>query len=285
MFSKVLQRSVIGGVCLFGSVAFAADGPDKSAYHLFNPTPREMMRDLSTDRPDKTESAYTVDAGHFQIEADLFSFTHNRDNSSDTTTKVSNFSVMNLKAGLTNDMDLQLMLSPYRKVEENAAGVTSNKEGFAETVLRLKWNVFGNEGTGNAMALMPFLKLPTASNNLNNNQYEGGLIIPFAVEMPHDLGLGIMFQANRMKNANDDQFHTKLISSITMSSAIVGSLGGYAELYSESSAEPGASWIATGDLGLTYGLTPNLQLDLGANIGLTDAADDINGFLGFAARF
>jgi hypothetical protein len=29
---------------------------------------------MSTDRPDKTESAYTVDAGHFQFEADLVSF-------------------------------------------------------------------------------------------------------------------------------------------------------------------------------------------------------------------
>ena len=26
---------------------------DKSGYHLFNPTPREYMREMSTDRPDK----------------------------------------------------------------------------------------------------------------------------------------------------------------------------------------------------------------------------------------
>ena len=32
------------------------------------------MREMSTDRPDKTESPYTVDAGHFQIEWDLFNF-------------------------------------------------------------------------------------------------------------------------------------------------------------------------------------------------------------------
>lgn len=28
------------------------------------------MRDFETDRPDVTESAYTVDAGHFQLETD-----------------------------------------------------------------------------------------------------------------------------------------------------------------------------------------------------------------------
>ena len=36
---------------------------DKSSYSLFNPTPDSALRDMATDRPDKTESPYTVDAG------------------------------------------------------------------------------------------------------------------------------------------------------------------------------------------------------------------------------
>src|SRR5258707_15821817 len=43
---------------------------DKSGYTLFNPTPREYMRAFTTDRPDLTESPFTVDAGHFQLEMD-----------------------------------------------------------------------------------------------------------------------------------------------------------------------------------------------------------------------
>src|SRR5438046_9245564 len=35
--------------------------PDKSSYTLFNPTPRAFMRELSADRPDKTDTTYTVD--------------------------------------------------------------------------------------------------------------------------------------------------------------------------------------------------------------------------------
>ena len=34
------------------------------------------MRDFETDRPDITESAYSVDAGHFQLETDLFKTEH-----------------------------------------------------------------------------------------------------------------------------------------------------------------------------------------------------------------
>ena len=49
--------------------------PDKSGYNLFNPVPENLLRDLSPDRPDATESPYTVDAGHYQLEMDFANFT------------------------------------------------------------------------------------------------------------------------------------------------------------------------------------------------------------------
>jgi len=50
--------------------AFAGERPDKRRYNLFHPTPDALLREMATDRPDKTESAYSVDAGHYQIEMD-----------------------------------------------------------------------------------------------------------------------------------------------------------------------------------------------------------------------
>ena len=38
-------------------------------------------------------------------------------------------------------------------------------------------------------------------------------------------------------------------------------------------------------IGFTYGFTKNVQLDWGANIGVTRAADDINPFVGMTIRF
>ncbi|MCX8237304.1 MAG: hypothetical protein OSB05_00665 [Akkermansiaceae bacterium] len=36
---------------------------DKSQYHLFNPTPDDLLRKISPGRLDATESPITVDAG------------------------------------------------------------------------------------------------------------------------------------------------------------------------------------------------------------------------------
>src|SRR2546427_10202185 len=89
--------------------------PDKGKYNLFNPTPRELMREMNTDRPDKTESPFTVDAGHFQIEADILNYTYDRYNPARTDTRAETVSIapMNLKVGLWKDADLQLLLQTY----------------------------------------------------------------------------------------------------------------------------------------------------------------------------
>ena len=47
----------------------------KSEYTLFNPTPVDLWRPYNTDRPSKTDSPYTVDAGVFQIESDVANWT------------------------------------------------------------------------------------------------------------------------------------------------------------------------------------------------------------------
>src|SRR5687768_7839887 len=92
--------------CCFVLPLAAAFAADKSGYHLFNSTPREQMREMSTDRPDKTESPYTVDAGHFQIEMDLFSYSYDRYNSARRDVRAESLSIapMNLKAGLCNNV-------------------------------------------------------------------------------------------------------------------------------------------------------------------------------------
>src|SRR4051794_2985518 len=68
---------------------------DKAQYNLFNPTPPEFMRELSADRPDKTESPYTVDAGHFQLETDLANYTHDHQTSGNEDVRLDAFQFAN----------------------------------------------------------------------------------------------------------------------------------------------------------------------------------------------
>ena len=57
----VITIALLGGLLMPQGVW--ADPKDKSGYTLLTATPANLMRDMSTDRPDQTESPYTVDAG------------------------------------------------------------------------------------------------------------------------------------------------------------------------------------------------------------------------------
>lgn len=256
---------------------------------MLNPTPAALLRELSTDRPDKTESPYTVDAGHFQVEADLFTFSQDRDTSdgADTRTDAWRFGVVNLKAGLCNWADLQLVLESYSSVrtDDRVADAVTRQSGFGDVALRFKANLWGNDGGPTAFAVMPFVKLPTNQDDLGNDAVEGGVIFPLAVELPGGWGMGLMTVFAFLENGSGSGYHAEYLNSVTLSHDIVGKLGGYVEFFSLVSAEDGAAWVGTVDLGFTYGLTKNIQLDAGVNIGVTRAADDVNPFLGFSVRF
>jgi hypothetical protein len=269
------------------TVALAAGPvPDKSRYTLFDPTPRALMREMSTDRPDKTESAHTVDAGHFQVEMDLV--TYGRDHYRSDHTDVDAFSVAptNLKLGLTNRVDLQLVLETYSwvRTEDRIGGAVTHRRGFGDVTVRLKTNLWGNDGGPSAFAAMPFVKLPTNQDDLGNDAVEGGVILPFAFDLPWGWGLGgiVVFAAG--EDGDGDGYHPEFIETLALGHDIVGDLAGYVELFSLASTEAGAHWQATADFGLTYMLTEDIQLDGGVNVGLTRAAEDVNPFLGLSFR-
>ena len=88
-----------------------------------------------------------------------------------------------------------------------------------------------------------------------------------------------------LQDANGSDYHEEIINTVTVSHDIAGKLAGYVELFSNLSTECGAKWTATFDFGFTYAVTRDIQLDAGMNIGLTDAADDLNPFIGLSLRY
>lgn len=247
------------------------------------------MREMSTDRPDKTESAYTVDAGHFQIEVDLVSYSHDRDKSGGGDTRVESWAAapINFKMGLLNNVDLQTVIETYNHVrtEDRVARTTTRQSGFGDVLSRLKVNLWGNDGGTTALAVMPFVKFPTNQDDLGNDSVEYGLIVPLAVELPAGFGLGLMTELDINRDAAGSGRHAEFVNSITLSHSLCGDLGGYAEFWSLVSAENGTPWQGSVDLGLTYGLTEDIQLDAGVNLGVTRSAEDVNPFVGVSFRF
>ena len=259
--------------------------PDKVGYSIFNPVPAAFMRELQPDRPDKTESPYTVDAGHFQLEMDFANYTTADDGG--TRSRAWNIAPFNLKAGLLDNVDLQLIFDNYQhaRTDDHLTGKSTTQTGVGDLTARLKVNLWGDDGGKTAFGLLPFLKFPTSSDGLGNSAIEGGIIFPLAVKLPHDFELGLETGVSCLNDGGDGNYHADFINSITLDHAIIGKLSGYVEFFSDHSSEPGSRWVATVDTGLEFLVTDNVQLDCGCNFGVTRAADAFNPFAGLTVRF
>lgn len=279
IFTLVLPLATLGVTDL----SFA-EPVDKSSYTLFNPTPVEHLREMSTDRPDATEGATTVDAGHYQIEMDLYNTSIDEMKSEDIKTRETAIGSFNLRMGLTQSTELNIIFDPHLEQKVETAGESDTNTGIGDTTIRYKINFMGNEGGPISLGLIPFVKIPTADDDLGNDEYEGGLVIPIGLELPNGFELGMMAQFNYLKNEANKKYHTQLDTSMVLGHDIAGDLGGYIELFSASSTEEDAAWEATANIGFTYAVTPNFQMDLGCNFGITRAADDTNPFVGLSAR-
>ena len=261
---------------------------DKWQFNLFNPVPREAMREMSTDRPDQTESPYTVDAGHFQVEMDFANgtFDTDRSNGGKVRTRTINYGSLNLKAGLLNNVDIQFVLDPYvdSRAEDRVARTVDKASGFGDVQTRLKINIYGNDGGKTALAIMPFVKWPLPESGLRNGKTEGGVIIPLAFALPAGWSSTVMTEFDFVRNDEGD-YDTEFVNSITFSHDITQQLGGYLEFFSVTGNAPGFDWQGQVDVGFTYAVSDNAIFDFGCNFGVPKAAPDFNPFVGLSIRF
>jgi hypothetical protein len=265
----------------FASIAYGQTDTLKHKYTLFNPVPREKMKDMETDRPDVTESAYSVAPGHFQVESDLFRHVRNK---SDRVQSIQNtYNLANYKLGLTERSDIQLVVPTYTTIatRDIATGKITNKtSGIDDISVRFKYNIWGHNGGKTALAALPYVVLPTSSFAGNGMQY--GIVFPFALSLSEEWNFGTQGSVNIAKE-DDSNFHPEYLYSFTFGRELSKKLSAFVEGVATYNAfAKNTETFANG--GLIFSVTDNLNIDAGVNIGLKQTSDKIY-FLGFSFRY
>lgn len=252
---------------------------DKSQYNLFNPTPDDQMRPFSTDRPGKTHSSLTVDAGHFQLESDFWNYTWDRFTRDRTTGRA--YSVANpyLKLGVTNWAEVEIQIPGYNSLEirGRAGQGTVRARGFGDVLVGSKINLFGNDRGDRALALYPLVKLPTATRGLGNNMVEYSLNVPYTMALPAKFSLTLEPAIGLLRNLNKQGYHADYQFLANLNRPIIGeAVTAALEIAAEYTTDHNLPARYTIDPSLQWLVTPALQLDAGAYIGLNRNAPDYN---------
>ena len=262
--------------------------PDKSAYTLFNPTPDAALRGLCTDRPTKSTGPCTVDAGHWQVEADVANLTIDHTGGLDTNTTLGPNPT--LKLGLTNTIDAELNFAPYVEVaaKDRATGATTHARGVSDLYAKLKINLIGADGGDLAVAIEPYVKAPTAPANIGNRAVEAGVIAPISINLPASWSLTIDPELDLLKNAADNGRHLNASGLLSFSRPVSKTVTASVEVWSDVNYDPRKTLTqVSADLGLAWSpaAMPNLQFDGGVNFGLNNVTPAAQIYIGVSRRF
>ena len=275
----VLCRRIAGVICILCSFLAGPAWGDGS------------LRPLTTDRPDLTESPFTVNAGHVQIESTLVGYARSRTDADGIEERSFEFATTNVRLGLTTHTELNVSWQPYGIVRfrSNRGPRPDDLEGIGSLQIRGKLNLYGNdtfEAAGDtALALLPSVTLPTDDNGISVDHVEGGLIVPFAAVLPQGFGLGLNAGVTAIKGDDDDDYRAEVFLSAAMSYEWSARFGTYTEVAATlNTQDPRGEDVLLGT-GFTYAFDDNTQLDGGINIGLTEASDRWAPFLGLTRRF
>jgi hypothetical protein len=273
--------------------ALAADAPaptppDKSGYTVFNPTPDADLRSLCTDRPTKSTGPCTVDAGHWQLEADVYNITSQTAGGVTTVTQV--FTNPTLKLGVTNTLDLEINVAPYEQVSthDSATGVTQTADGVGDLFLKAKLSLLGDDGGNVGMALEPYVKVPTAPAGVGNGEVEGGVIAPLSFSLPMNWQLVIDPEADVLANAAGPGRHLNTSGLLSFGYPATKTVTVSLEIWGDANFDPsGDVYQASADFGAAWipANAPTFQLDGGVNLGLNRATPGVQAYAGVSQRF
>lgn len=268
--------------------AVQAESYDRSKYNLFCPVPTDKLKPMVASRPGITESPFIIDPGHYQLEFDVATYTYDRNKRGHTKTYGYTVFAPELRIGLSSGMELDIATTSFHSVrtKDTLENSTTRNQGIDDTTVGLKYNFWNPDATQKtALAILPFVKIPTNQDHLGNKSVDAGIVLPFDWAISDNLDFSVMTEFDYQRGDEVRKHVGNFVNSACISYNLTDHTSMFAEVYTERSTEHGSKWNVTFNFGGSYVITDNLNIDGGAYVGLTPQADNITPFIGMSCRF
>jgi hypothetical protein len=238
---------------------------------------------ICTDRPTKSNAVCTVLEGMVQVETDLFFWS--RTDLGPVRSDVLLYTNPTIKYGIGPDTDIQFNIAPIVEVRSEAGGATTSQTGTGDLFVRLKRRLTGPDSKVQ-VALLPFVKVPTAERGIGNREWEGGLLVPVQVPVGKAT-LTLVPQLNLLADALDPaDRHLEFQGVVNLAFPIADRFSLAAEFWTSQNWDPARTVEQySADAALIYLLNDDLQLEIGGNFGLNQATPDLQLYVGLSTRF
>jgi hypothetical protein len=167
------------------------------------------------------------------------------------------------------------------------AGASDSNGGFDDLYLGAKLALFEQKGWLPEVALFPQTRIPVGQSEISDHAWLPGFNLAYSWVLNDWLELECNTQLNRRRD-DTDNFYAEFIQTANVEYQLNEKLGAFTEwfgLMPNGASSPSAGPEHYFHSGFVYLITPNLQYDVHAAVGLNEHADDFFAGSGLSARF
>lgn len=237
---------------------------------------------LQTDRPDFVEASTTVGKGVLQIES---GYTYIRNDDADDNSITHSAGEFLFRYGVYQDwLELRLGVFPF---SQSIGGPvpSATHSGCDDLYLGAKIAVTPQEGFWPEMALVPQMTVPTGHHAVTANKVLPGINWLYGWDVTDFIAIGASTQFNSAVDDESDRKYTEWAQAITINYNLAENVGAYTEWFAFFPTGAESAQVEHYiDGGITYRPNPDMQFDVRAGLGLTDASADYFIGTGFSIR-
>ncbi|WP_213949184.1 transporter [Luteibacter sp. dw_328] len=237
---------------------------------------------ICTDRPTKANAPCTVPEGTWQLEADVGNATHDAHPGSSTDTLY--FVNPYLKYGIGAHTDIEVNWAPAVRVTTKEGGERHTTRGSGDIYVRVKTALYS--GDVFSASVIPFVKAPTASHDIGNDRWEGGVAVPISAAVGGGFSVTIGPELDALADADGHGRHLAVTNLVNVAHPLTSRLSVAVEYWRQDNHDPsGHVKQESADIAFTFLASPDLQLDVGANMGVNNATPDHQFYAGVSYRW
>lgn len=245
--------------------------------------PTQEPAPICTDRPTKGTATCTVPKGMIQVESDTIFWT--RSDTGGQRSDVLLYTNPTVKFGLTDSSDIQFNLAPQVEVRSRIAGQTVTQRGVGDLTVRFKQRLT-DPSDRVQIAVVPFVKVPTAERGIGNGEWEGGIVTSVQVPVGAATMTLVPQLALLVDNLEPEDRHVEFQGLVNLAYPLGSHTTIAAELWTSENWDPsGTVRQYSADVAMSHLLNNDLQIDIGGNFGLNQATPDLQVYAGISARF
>ncbi len=191
-----------------------------------------------------------------------------------------------LRLGLDERTEVQFGFTALGHVRTRSAASVEEETSIGDVTLALRRNLMSPDGSGTNAAVQAYVTLPTGGDAVGAGDWSAGILVPFGFQLNSKLSVAFTPQGSLEPDSDGEGHHASYGGSAGIGITLSDRVGAAADFAVIRDDDPdGSTTEALLGLSLTLGLSENVQLDAGLNLGLNDDSPDTELYAGIVTRF